>query len=91
MPDLQIEGEKMKVIRNSQNVKKAKYIQSGEIIAYSCFAYICSGNFNDEDGTMEFVNVVTGGVTYLDENVLVEFFPDATLYLNKFTGEDYGP
>lgn len=83
MPDLQIEGEKMNVIRTSQNVKKAKYIQGGEVIAYSCFVYICTGNFNDEDGTMEFVNVVTGGVTYFGENALVEFFPDATLCLNK--------
>lgn len=81
----------MKVIRASQNVKKAKYIQGGEVIAYSCFVYICTGHFNDEDGTMEFVNVITGSMTYLGENALVEFFPDATLYLNKHIGEDYVP
>lgn len=89
MQDLQIEGEKMNVVRTSQNIKKAKYVQGGEVISYRCYVYICTGYYNDEDGTMEFVDVVTGGRTYFDEDTLVELFPDATLCLNKLTGEYY--
>lgn len=72
----------MNIIFNAGNVKKAKDIRGGDVIKHYQHCYICTGD-STEDGSLVFIDLSAGDKVYFDQEVYVEVFPDATLFLNR--------